>query len=142
MKPLLVYAIGNPARGDDGLGPALAEQLNYPETTIVYQPSIEDAELIKEYETVLFIDAGYGLEKEFEISSILPDKNAPLFSHGLQLPTLLSLTLELYGHCPTSYLLVLKGENYELGHKMKQLPALTSVIPEIHKHLKAANKLF
>lgn len=58
----LLYGIGNPARGDDGLGPALAaaiEALALPSVVVEadYQLTVEAAAEIAEYGVVVFADA-------------------------------------------------------------------------------------
>lgn len=138
MKELLVYAIGNPARGDDGLGPAIAEALNYSETIIVYQPSIEDAELISHYHKVLFIDAQMNLEQDFEVREVLPNIQAPVFTHGLSLDGLLGLCQQLYNYTPQAYVLGLQAKQFELGSAMREPPSplnikreLTKILPHI-----------
>ena len=59
---VLLYGFGNPARGDDGLGPALAaaiEELAIPNITVDanYQLTVEDAADIAGYDAVVFADA-------------------------------------------------------------------------------------
>ncbi len=59
---ILLYGFGNPARGDDGLGPALAaaiEELGIPDLTVDanYQLTVEDAAEIAGYDAVVFADA-------------------------------------------------------------------------------------
>jgi hydrogenase maturation protease len=59
---VLLYGFGNPARGDDGLGPALAaaiEELGIPNTAVDanYQLTVEDAAEIAGYDAVVFADA-------------------------------------------------------------------------------------
>jgi hydrogenase maturation protease len=59
---ILLYGFGNPARGDDGLGPALAaaiEDLGLPDIVVDanYQLTVEDAAEIAGYDAVVFADA-------------------------------------------------------------------------------------
>jgi len=59
---ILLYGFGNPARGDDGLGPALAaaiEELGIPNIDVDanYQLTVEDAAEIAGYDAVVFADA-------------------------------------------------------------------------------------
>jgi len=66
---VLILGIGNPGRGDDGLGPALIERLqqNSPARSNLlnaervcefrYQLNVEDALTIKDYDAVVFTDA-------------------------------------------------------------------------------------
>ena len=56
-KRVIVYGYGNPARGDDGLGPAMAaalEDLDIPGITIEsnYQLVIEDTVALSEHEAL------------------------------------------------------------------------------------------
>jgi len=59
---ILLYGFGNPGRGDDGLGPALAaaiEELGLPNIAVDanYQLTVEDAAEIAGYDAVVFADA-------------------------------------------------------------------------------------
>jgi hydrogenase maturation protease len=62
MNKVLLYGFGNPSRGDDGLGPALAaaiEELGIPNIAVDanYQLTVEDAAEIAGYDAVVFADA-------------------------------------------------------------------------------------
>ena len=62
VERLAPFGFGNPARGDDGLGPALIERLDAlalegVTTDSDYQLTIEDAALVAEHDVVVFVDA-------------------------------------------------------------------------------------
>jgi hypothetical protein len=63
---VLVYGYGNPGRGDDGLGIALADAIErraLPGVTVQrnYQLNLEDALLLTEFEATVFVDASRDL---------------------------------------------------------------------------------
>jgi hydrogenase maturation protease len=72
---VLLYGYGNPGRGDDGLGPALAaaiEELGIPNTAVDanYQLTVEDAAEIARYDAVVFADAAMQGPSPFWFSRI------------------------------------------------------------------------
>ena len=69
--PLLVLAVGNPSRGDDALGPMLAERLEsaaLPGVEVIteFQLQVENALDLEGRERVIFVDAGVGTGGPFE----------------------------------------------------------------------------
>src|ERR1022692_4964179 len=65
-KSILLIAVGNSGRGDDGLGWAFADKAkNYASDSLdyeyCYQLQIEDAEQISKYDTVIFVDASHSI---------------------------------------------------------------------------------
>ena len=64
--PVVVFAVGNPSRGDDALGPLLAERIEaaFPDIVVIsdFQLQIEHALDLVGAELILFIDACVGFE--------------------------------------------------------------------------------
>lgn len=113
----LVYGIGNPSRGDDGIGYEFLElletrddiDLNYS-----YQLQIEDAELFSKYERIIIIDAFKG-EEDFVFKKVEPLYSNSFTTHALYPETIASLTENLYSKKPIVYFLGVKGEEFDLG---------------------------
>ncbi|WP_249115593.1 hydrogenase maturation protease [Azoarcus sp. L1K30] len=121
---LVVFAIGNDARGDDALGPQLAvriEQASPPGLKLFaeYQLQIEHALDLRGAAAVLFIDAAVGLEQAFEFHRTVPDPAAPLLSHALSPGALLAVFERIEGRAPPpAFVLALRGKSFELGESL------------------------
>lgn len=118
MNSSLIIAIGNDARGDDGLGWEFAGHVADESTDIElrYQLQIEDAELIARYRRVLFVDACVApCDGGFSIERLLPGDEPGVSSHRLAPETVLALSESLFGRLPESYLLRIDGESFTLG---------------------------
>jgi len=128
MKPinkLLLLAIGNPARGDDGLGPCLIQELakmGHESEHIfwVYQLAIEHAELFTRYKKIIIIDALKEGDQAFQFDIIRPGNAAKSdFSSHILLPsTVLKLTHQLYDAWPEAYLLGIRGHEFSLTENL------------------------
>ena len=74
----IIIGIGNNTRQDDGLGWKFVENLEeagFDQNNLLlkYQLMVEDAELISNYNTVIFVDASKtNLENGFEFSKCIP----------------------------------------------------------------------
>jgi hydrogenase maturation protease len=120
----LLLAVGNPGRGDDGLGHALALRVevlqqagDLPDLQVEhrYQLNVEDAELIARFEQVLVADAALDARAPAELRPVAPAPGLPFTTHGLTLPELLALCHSLYGRLPELRLLALQGREFEFG---------------------------
>lgn len=84
---VLVFGIGNPARGDDALGVRLAERVrhHYPTVEVLeeFQLQIEHALDLAGAGLVLFCDAAVGLERSCEFREIAPAASTSAFSHAM-----------------------------------------------------------
>jgi hydrogenase maturation protease len=118
MGKTLVLGIGNSSRGDDALGwkfiDAL-EKFTILETDYRYQLQIEDASLIRDYQSVVFVDASAEpLDGGFSFSPCEP-KNIFYFStHRIDPSALLWLCEDLYGVKPKAYVLAIEGSRWKL----------------------------
>jgi hydrogenase maturation protease len=124
---ILVYGYGNPGRGDDGLGPALAaalEGLNLPATTVEsnYQLSVEDAAEVAVHDAVIFVDADLSCSVPFRFERVTPEKALSFSSHSVAPGALLALADELFGKKTEGYLLGIRG--YEFNEFKETLSSL------------------
>lgn len=133
----LIIGIGNSSRGDDGLAWMFLNEIEKYDTGLFdleyrYQLQVEDADLISEYDRVLFVDAteelipdGFALRKCESAGSFY-------FSSHLQSPeAVLYLTETLYPNVPDAFVLPITGYRWELGD---------SLSPEATENLKNALK--
>jgi len=121
---ILLYGYGNPGRQDDGLGPALAEEigrLHAPrvEVDANYQPLIEDAAQIAEYDVVIFVDTtieelSEANEKSgFFVRRLEPAKEIAFTSHHVSPESILAMCEDLYGRTPRAWLIGIRGYEFE-----------------------------
>ena len=116
---ILVIGFGNPGRGDDGLGPALAERLEglqLPGVTVEcdYPLAVEHASLAAEHEVVIFVDAALDAEDPFYFRPLTAAPSTPGFtSHGISPAEVLYLAGACYGSCPAGYLLGIRAHDVE-----------------------------
>ena len=116
---ILVVGIGNNGRQDDGLGWLFLDFLKDQETSIdleyKYQLQIEDAELISNYDKVIFVDATKeNTEDGFYLKPCLPSEKYGFSSHALAPETILYLCHKLYENHPDVSILGIQGYEWEL----------------------------
>jgi hydrogenase maturation protease len=117
----LIYGIGNSGRQDDGLGWAFIDRLEQirprPRARLrrTYQLSLEDADLISRYTRVLFVDATKDPAVEsFTLSRPEPKLDFSFTSHAISVPSILATTQQCFEHVPDTYLLAIRGYEWEL----------------------------
>jgi hydrogenase maturation protease len=139
----LIVGIGNPLRGDDGLGWAVAEQLSrnsQPGYAIhtVYQLTPELAQQMADARLVVMIDASHeGVPGELRIRA-LPTSAQPsaVGTHYSTPEELAALTTALYGHCPPVVVVSMTGADFSLREQFseivaQQLPLLCAAVREV-----------
>ena len=117
-KRILVIGYGNPGRGDDGLGPALAarlEALQIPALSVEsdYQLSIEHAALAAEHDIVVFADAARDAEDPFYFRPVFPAPARTLGSHSVTPAEVLSLARSCFNASPQGFVLGMHARNLE-----------------------------
>ena len=124
--PILIFAVGNESRGDDALAPLLLRDLASwlpAEGLSVQVELLEDFQLQIEHAAdlvgrglVLFMDAGMDTPAPYSFSRIYPDEGYTLFSHAIAPQAVLATYALVYKESPPpSFLLCLRGEQFELG---------------------------
>ena len=116
-RRVLVIGYGNPGRGDDGLGPALAagvEALGLEGVTVDcdYQLTVDHAGLIATHDVVVFADAMIGLDVPFRLSPITRTQPETLGSHQVSPEAALALAGLLFGHAPPGWILAMAGGEF------------------------------
>ena len=115
---VLLIGFGNPGRGDDGLGPALAEaveKLALPGVTVDadYQLTVEDAEAVARHSVVVFADADVSGPEPFGFYPLEPKSGWSFTSHHLEPAAVLALAAEVFGARPPAYLLGIRGYAFD-----------------------------
>lgn len=112
-----VIGYGNPGRGDDGLGPALARRIAAMDmpgvcVAIDYQLTVDHAQLIRNAEWALFVDASIASDAPFHVSEVAPDHAHDLASHSLTPGAVLALCHSLFGAFPRAMTVAISGQEF------------------------------
>ena len=92
------------------------------DTLLRYQLQVEDADLISQYDQVIFVDAYQGgLEDGYTFKKCLAAKDFSFTTHRLPPETVLYLCQELYQKNPNAYMLLIDGEKWELEIRLSEL---------------------
>jgi hydrogenase maturation protease len=113
-ETVLVLGYGNPGRLDDGLGPALAaqvESLALPGVTVQadYQLCLEDAEAAARHDVVIFADAATTGAEPFSFRRVEPAACMGFSTHALEPEAVLGFAQQLFGARTDGYTLGIRG---------------------------------
>ena len=130
VKPVLLFAYGNIARGDDALGPLLLEQLQLALTEVCghplkllndYQMQIEHVMDLQDCERVLLLDADSSLDRPFRFYPVQQKLETHYTTHGMTPSTLLHTYQQVFHQAaPETSMLALQGSRFELGEKLSE----------------------
>jgi hydrogenase maturation protease len=141
--PTLVFAWGNPSRGDDALGPLFGEHFEtlaalHPEWGDVevltdFQLQVEHALDLQQRERVLFVDASIDTVAPCSLTRITAARDVTFTTHAISPQSVMQVYAELE-ECepPPCWLLAIRGDSFELGE---------SISPNAVQHLQAALEL-
>ena len=117
----LIYGIGNCGRQDDGLGWAFIDRLearrcpSRANLRRTYQLNLEDADLIRGFARVLFVDATKDpAVPSFALTRPEPKLDFSFTSHAISVPSILATAQQCFGYVPEVYLLAIRGYEWEL----------------------------
>ena len=120
---ILIYGYGNPGRQDDALGVKLTENIEQwiqkenisdVEVDCNYQLNIEDSERISHSDIVIFADASTENIDDFIFTTVNPsDATIEFTMHAVSPSFVLDLCNKLYQKCPKTYLMHIKGYEWE-----------------------------
>jgi hydrogenase maturation protease len=113
-ETVLLLGYGNPGRLDDGLGAALAAQVELLELPGVtaqadYQLCLEDAEAAARHDVVIFADAATSGAEPFSFDRLEPASCLGFSTHALQPEAVLGLAQQLFGAQTDGYTLGIRG---------------------------------
>lgn len=122
---VVMFAWGNPSRGDDAVGPWFADHFRSRSAenfTLVeeFQLQVEHLLDVGDGDLLLFVDAGAIPAENFSFEEIVPEDNLSHTSHALTPAQLLGY----YGRVfrgespPPGFQLTVPGEHFELGHPL------------------------
>ena len=123
---LLVLGYGNTLRGDDGVGPRVAEAieaLNLPGVASLVAPLLtpELADPISRAETVIFVDAAVDAPRVVQLRMLAPTASSQVMAHAASPATLLALARDVFGHAPQAWWLTIPAENMAMGEDFSPL---------------------
>lgn len=129
--PVLIFACGNPSRGDDALGPAFLDAIrdgHQPdpgqapgsiELLAEFQLQVEHALDLAGRRQIVFVDAGAGTLAPFGWREVRPGRDSSFTSHALSPEALLQAFVDVFGESPPpACVLVIRGYEFELGHAL------------------------
>ena len=116
---VFVIGFGNPAREDDGLGPAAAEiversNIDGVEVDIDYQLSVEHAADIDGYPMVVFIDAAISGEEPYVFERVTSKHVDSFSSHSVSPEQVLGLAEKLFDARTEGYVLGIRGYSFDM----------------------------
>jgi hydrogenase maturation protease len=117
---ILVVGYGNPGRQDDGLGPAIVqelEKLHLPGLILEadYQLSIEHAADLGQSEQVIFVDAAVRGTGPYQVRRLKPSRNIEFTSHALGPEAVLAICRDTYQRTPEALLVAVRGYSFEFA---------------------------
>jgi hydrogenase maturation protease len=127
MKQCLVVGYGNILRGDDGLGPLIAEKLaegrgawgGNVRTVSLPLLDITLAPALWHVDTAIFADARQDADDDPVKVERVDARSAPAAgghsSHVIGIAALATIVQTLYGRCPDCYLVMPKGFDFSIG---------------------------
>lgn len=129
IAPVVVFAVGNPSRGDDALGPELHGRL---EKWLKNEGLAERFELIEDFQLqiehvldlqgrqlALFIDAGAHTPAPYTFQRIAPATGLAHTTHELPPEAVLQVYRQTEGSDPPpAFVLCVRGESFELGEPL------------------------
>lgn len=127
--PVLIFAYGNPSRGDDAVGPAIyelldkqhevSEKLKAFDLLIDFQLQIEHAVDLENREAVLFIDASVSCAPPFAFHQLQPERDDSYTTHAMTPASVLAVYQQIHQQPPPpAYLLTIPGYEFGLGQEM------------------------
>lgn len=122
----LVVGYGNTLRGDDGVGPRVAEavtRLRLPGVRALTCPLLtpELADPVARVAQVIFVDAAVDAPKTVQWRRLEPHDSSQLMAHAADPRTLLALARDVYGHVPEAWWLTIPAT--QLGFSEELTPA-------------------
>jgi len=145
--PVVIFAIGNPSRGDDAIGPEcygrlekmLKNEILAGEVELIedFQLQIEHALDLQGRALALFIDAGVDTPAPYVFERIFPSTAVAHTSHALSPQAVLQVYRQTEGaEPPPAFVLCIRGERFELGEALSgeasgRVEAAVSLVVEL-----------
>jgi hydrogenase maturation protease len=122
---ILIFAYGNPSRGDDALGPRLIERLEARRdagdlggVTLLtdFQLQVEHALDLVGRSRVIFVDASVSVPEPFAFTPVVPERDASYTTHAMSPGAVLQVFEQIASDSlPPVWLLAVRGYDFSLG---------------------------
>ena len=126
-KNICVVGVGNTLRSDDGVGIFICselEKMNLPGLSVIttHQLHIELVEDLKDFDTIIIVDAGTNQENEVSFYPVNEKKSSSIHSsHNIDATLLYSLLQKLYPYNRSFYICAVQTQSFELGETLSSL---------------------
>lgn len=128
-KSVLLFAYGNPSRGDDALGPALYEQVEkrqrtggdfeHVELLTDFQLQIEHVLDLRSRRWVLFVDASQVASPPYTFDRVYPARETGYTTHSMSPAGVLAIYQKVYAEAPPpTFMLSIRGYRFGLGQPL------------------------
>jgi hydrogenase maturation protease len=117
----LVIGYGNCSRTDDGVGWFVIEELQKlalpgVELLTSHQLTVDHAETVSQYDTVIFVDASTPESRQLVTrTEVQANLQVHAVAHYLTPADLLALSQALFGHAPHAILFSIRGDDFSFG---------------------------
>jgi hydrogenase maturation protease len=137
----LVIGYGNPLRGDDGFGWAVARKLaeeraNDDAVRVIaaHQLTPELAEPVSEADLVIFVDASRdGEPGAWSAREITASSTESALGHQFDAAGLLASAREIYAACPRAILVSVGAESFDCRETLSS--RVTAVVPDVLRYI-------
>jgi hydrogenase maturation protease len=120
---VLVIGYGNTLRGDDGVGPRVAEavgNLHLPGVRTLICPLLtpELAEPISCAQKVIFVDAAVDAPKSVQWRKLQPNETSQIMAHAANPRTMLALARDVFGRVPQAWWLTIPAVKLDFNEEL------------------------
>ncbi len=128
-KPVLLFAYGNPSRGDDALGPNLYDMVDsrqraagdFQDVDLLtdFQLQVEHVLDLRLREWVLFVDASQVAQPPYRFYRLCPARETAYTTHAMSPAGVLAVYQQVYTEPPPpTYMLSIRGYEFGLGQPL------------------------
>jgi hydrogenase maturation protease len=128
VRPILIFACGNPSRGDDALGPALLERVaqrqaegRFADCDLLtdFQLQVEHALDLIGRARVVFVDAAAFGPDACALTPVVPAPALTYTTHAMTPGGVLRVLAQIHaGPPPLAWLLAIRGYAFDLGEPL------------------------
>jgi hydrogenase maturation protease len=124
-RSILLLACGNTLRRDDGVGRAVAveiERLDLPGVEVISCDLLlpELADQLSSADEVIFVDAVADASRQTSIEEVKPAESPQLMAHHASPGILLALARDVFGHCPRAFLIAIPASDFGIGEELSE----------------------
>jgi hydrogenase maturation protease len=128
--PVVVFAVGNPSRGDDAIGPLLAGRLEREglpgvEVIVDFQLQVEHALDLEDRRLAVFVDAAVDCDGPFELRPVRARRDDSYTTHALSPGSVLETFSRINdAQPPPAFALAVRAARFGLGEGLSERAGL------------------